>query len=464
MDSENPWVIRGIRVYDVTNWIPVHPGGEVALRAAGGNLEPFWKIFTIHQKEEVYDILEQYFIGVVDPLDLVDGQVPADAIEDPFKNDPCRDERLRQLTARPCNAETPGEELADYITPNELFYVRNHMWVPETPAEQHTLTIELLDGTETVYTMAELREKFKSYTITAVLQCSGNRRSHMTKATRKTNGLQWDVGAIGNAEWTGVKLRDVLKDAGLDVDEPDEDVKHAWFMGSEAYSASIPIEKAVDRRGDVLLAYEMNGEPLPRDHGYPLRVLVPGNVAARSVKWVNKITLAEEESWSQWQRRDYKCFGPNIGSKPDWDSAVSIQEMPVQSAVTSVTEVKCSAPVSQGDQKLQEAYGIEEDYVKVEGYAFSGGGRRIVRVDVSADNGHTWNQAELVDCDAGKGSKTWGWQRWRFGIPQRQCGRWFLVKAVDEVYNTQPDNFESHWNARGNLASGWHRVPFKEPA
>ena len=453
--ADNFWVIKGDRVYDITEWVPNHPGGEVILRAAGGNIDPYWKIFSIHQKQDVYDILEQYFIGIVDPQDLVDGKVPAEHIDDPFAHDPIRDKRLKILTAKPCNAETPKSELGTYITPNETFYIRHHLRVPEIKSEDHKLTVELSNGEEKVYSMDDLRTKFKQHTITSTLQCSGNRRADMTAGSRQTNGLQWGVGAIGNAEWTGISLRDVLEDAGLSVNDPPENVKHAQFMGSEAYGASIPIEKAIDQRGDVILAFEMNGKPLPRDHGHPLRVIVPGNVAARSVKWVNKITVSEEESASQWQRRDYKCFGPNEGSKPDWDSAPAIQEMPVQSAVTKLEDVKTD------DRKLLEVYGLEEDAVALEGYAFSGGGRKIVRVDVSADDGISWDQAELLPEDA-RGHKAWGWQRWKFIIPARLVGKKFAVKAVDEAYNTQPDSFEAHYNFRGNLASGWHRLPYEK--
>jgi sulfite oxidase len=458
-DAKEIWVVRGVRVYDVTEWLPNHPGGDVMLRAAGGSVDTYWKIFTIHKKQDVYDILEQYFIGELDPRDLVDGQIPSDDIEDPFVNDPKRNLNLCFHTERPCNAETPCSDLGTYITSNSSFYVRNHLWVPEASDESHKLTVELIDGTEKEYTIGELKSKFKEVKVTATLQCSGNRRKHMTEESRATNGLQWDVGAIGNAEWGGVRLRDVLADAGVPVDDvPDDDTKHAQFMGAEAYGASIPIEKAVDKRGDVILAYSMNGEPLPADHGYPLRVLVPGTVAARSVKWVNKITMSDEESWSQWQRKDYKCFGPNEGTNPDWDRARSIQEMPVQSAITSLHDI---SPHSPEDRKLVQVYGLEEDSIVVEGYAFSGGGREILRVDISADDGRTWNQADLLPADS-KGAKSWAWKRWRFALPKRQAGRWFVVKAVDEAYNTQPDSYEPTYNFRGNLTSAWHRVRYNK--
>ncbi|CZR54858.1 related to nitrate reductase [NADPH] [Phialocephala subalpina] len=450
--SSRPWVTRGNSVYDITDWIGVHPGGEVILRAAGGSIDVYWDIFSIHKKQDVYDILEQYKIGEIDEQDLVDGKLPKEAIDDPFLTDPKRCPELRTLTAKPCNAETPGKGLAEFLTPNKMFYVRNHMWVPVVEEGKHELTVELPDGEEKSYTLKELKERFPTHKVTATLQCAGNRRKDMTDNQSKvTNGLQWTAGAISTAEWEGVKLKDVLADAGLKPDSLPEDAKHAQFTGLEAYGASIPMSKAVDPHGDVLLAFRMNGEELPRDHGYPLRVIVPGNVAARSVKWLRKIVISDEESLSQWQRRDYKCFGPNV-SVPDWSKAKSIQEMPITSAITGISNP--SLPKDSKDGKP----------ISVEGYAYSGGGREIVRVDISTDGGKTWDQAELVD-DQMNGAKAWCWKRWRYSGLKRDSGKTsVLVKATDEAYNTQPESYDAIYNPRGNLATAWHRVEIDSKA
>ena len=447
-DAERPWVARGTSVYDITDWIGGHPGGDIILRAAGGSVEPYWNIFKFHQTQDVYDILEEYRIGSIDPQDLKNGEVLTDSIKDPFADDPTRDPRLQTLTDKPRNAETPASELSEFLTPNKLFYVRNHFWVPPLDEESHRLVVELGDGEEKSYTMADLKTKFKQFRVTATLQCSGNRRKHMNEGAHQTSGLPWGVGAIGNAEWSGPRLRDVLADAGLTLDDPPEYAKHTQFMAAEAYGASIPLHKAIDPCGDVLLACSMNGEPLPKDHGFPVRVLVPGHVAARSVKWVTRIVVSEAESTSQWQRKDYKCFGPNDDMKPNWDMAHSIQEMPVQSAITKVRNGSKS-----GDDEM----------VVIEGYAVSGGGRAIVRVDVSTNNGKTWDQA-TIDEGHRSGSKDWSWKRWRYTAPKNRVGPRLLVKAIDEAYNCQPDNFGPIYNLRGNLSTAWHRVPYDERA
>ena len=538
--SPEPWVTLGDKVYNITDWVAAHPGGDVILRAAGASIEPYWNIFTIHKSPYVREILQQYLIGFIDVADLgPDGLPAAETVEDPFVNDPIRDPRLITHTVKPRNAEPPNEELdREFRTPNELFYVRHHMWVPvveEAKADEHLLTIELPDGDTKQYTLEDLKTKFPTHRVTAVLQCSGNRRNDMTRHAGKTNGLQWGVGAISNAEWEGVRLSDILADAGLKVldataptrevppkdeaDAVDANTLHVQFTGLEAYGASIPLAKALDPRGDVLLAFGMNGETLPRDHGFPLRAVVPGHVAARSVKWLSKIVISDEESTSQWQRRDYKSFGPNEGANPDWDRAPAIQEMPVTSAITGVWVGDCvrrgrvpwlghpsnpqqsqqpqcktsqitdlaatsktvgftANPTTATPNPTTTAEPTPTEPIAVQGYAYSGGGRAIARVDVSLDGGKTWGQADLVtdrDDDPSRGNKSWAWQRWRFQgtLPappldtinegggerdgQKSCAT-VVVKATDDAYNTQPESHKGIYNVRGNLATAWHRV------
>ncbi|KAK3385422.1 Oxidoreductase, molybdopterin-binding domain-containing protein [Podospora didyma] len=542
-ESSSPWVIYEDKVYDISDWIAAHPGGDVILRAAGGSIEPYWDIFSIHKTPYVREILAQYLIGYISPEDLVAGRPPATSIEDPFASDPERDARLITHTARPRNAEPPNSELTrTFLTPNGLFYVRNHMWVPVVEQEEkHVLTVELPDGEARRYTLGELKTRFPVHKVTVALQCSGNRRNDMTRHAGKTNGLQWGVGAISNADWEGVRLSDVLADAGLKVADAatttvknitsaanasdtadDANALHVQFTGLEAYGSSIPLPKALDPRGDVLLAFNMNGAPLPRDHGFPLRAVVPGHVAARSVKWLSKIVVSDEESTSQWQRRDYKSFGPNEGANPDWDRAPAIQEMPITSAITGVWVGECirrgavpwtrDAAVGVDMAAVQQKVGFtpkppssspkEKDDppcpshtpaatpIAMEGYAYSGGGRSVSRVDVSLDGGATWDQASLLDDCADPsspchGNKAWAWRRWRYTgqlpvVPlpiasgetditttifgnsnsknkKKNCTT-LVVKATDEAYNAQPETHRGIYNVRGNLATAWHRV------
>ncbi|KAI1122011.1 Oxidoreductase, molybdopterin-binding domain-containing protein [Nemania abortiva] len=470
-NAERPWVIYEDKVYDITDWVAAHPGGEVILRAAGGCIEPYWDIFSIHKSQYVRDILAQYVVGQVHSDDLdTNGRPLQNAVEDPFVSDPKRDARLRRITEKPCNAETPGDELAEsFLTPNETFYVRNHMWVPvidEAEADRHNITIELPDGEVKTYSVGELKARFRQHSVTAVLQCSGNRRNDMTRLAKKTNGLQWTVGAISCAKWEGVRLRDVLADAGLSLAEPGEDARHVQFSGLEAYGASIPIEAAIDPRGDVLLAFKMNDQVLPRDHGFPVRVVVPGHVAARAVKWVNKIVVADEESTTTWQRKDYKCFGPNE-TKQDWDKYKSIQVMPITSAITR-TRLRPEDGETASRAKPEPRTSASGRVVQIEGYAYSGGGREIQRVDISLDGGATWDQAKLLDdTKQEKGSQTWCWKRWTYEgvLPEvkdvgGEAKTTFVVKATDDAYNTQPESHKSIYNLRGNLATAWHRVEF----
>ncbi|KAM5350603.1 hypothetical protein ACJ41O_007108 [Fusarium nematophilum] len=483
--SDHPWVIHDDKVYDITEWVGAHPGGDVILRAAGGSIDPYWDIFSIHKNNQfVYDILKQYQIGFVDSADLVGGRPAREEIEDPFADDPARHPALITMTDKPRNAETPPDAMtAEFLTPNDLFYVRNHMWVPTIPEnpDTHTLTVELPDGTTKEYTLGDLKSRFRPHKVTAVLQCSGNRRRHMNEGSgHKTNGLPWTAGAISNACWEGVLLSEVLSDAGFDLKSGmagESEAKHVQFSGLEAYGASIPIRKAIDPRGDVILAYAMNDQPLPRDHGFPLRAIVPGHVAARSVKWLNHIALSDEESTTQWQRRDYKCFGPNQ-THVDWDTAPAIQELPVQSAITTCRLGDWSKASSQDkDGKSKRTSAGQVKQASLTGYAYSGGGRSIIRVDLSFDNGKTWSQASILpDCTTNDGAQSpclghgsWAWRRWKYDgvVPLdafneasqggKRCAT-FVVKATDESYNTQPESHAATWNIRGNLATAWHRM------
>ncbi|XP_014248665.1 probable sulfite oxidase, mitochondrial [Cimex lectularius] len=443
------WVTFREGVYDITQFVDHHPGGDVILLAAGGSVEPFWLMYGVHKQEHILKILEQFRIGNLDPEE-------ADEVmknmEDPYSTDPKRHPALHPNSVKPFNAEPPPEILVgNFLTPQDLFYVRNHLPVPEINSETYELEIEGLGIQSKTFTLNELKELPK-HTITATVMCAGNRRSEMS-AIKPVKGLNWTHAAIGNATWSGPKLLDVLKSLGLD-DNPE--AQHVQFEGLDTdptntpYGASIPIEKVLDPRGDVILAYEMNGEPLSRDHGFPIRVVVPGIVGARNVKWLGRIILSKEESESHWQRNDYKGFSPST----DWDTvdftkSPAIQELPVVSAICI--------------PKNGESVKVDNNSIVVKGYAWSGGGRKIVRVDLTIDSGKTWHVANFEGQDNARHPYHWGWTLWTATIPVDNSSQNVEIwaKAVDSNYNTQPESFANTWNLRGVLGNAYHRIKIK---
>jgi len=271
---------------------------------------------------------------------------------------------------------------------------------------------------------------------------------------KAVRGMDWGGGAIGNAVWSGPRLRDVLVQAGYNEDTGGalHVVADGLDYGPDGtpYGASILIEKALDPRGDVILALQMNGETLPADHGFPVRLVAPGVVGARNVKWVGALTLSKEESYSHWQRKDYKGFNPSIDwHNVDWEDkyAKSIQNLPVQSMITEPLNGS-TVPVVDGKVKLR-------------GYAYSGGGSKVIRVDVTLDKGETWHTAELEQDDS-QLNRCWSWTLWEIEVPvpdgdtlSAQCC------AIDANYNRQPENIKNIWNLRGALSNAWHTINVK---
>jgi len=347
---------------------------------------------------------------------------------------------------KPFNAETPLHILAEnFYTPNEWFYVRNHLPTPDVTADDFELEITIDSNQPTdekVFTLSDLQNKFERVELTSAIQCGGNRRAEMNEI-KTINGLMWKGGAIGNAKWAGVRLSDILKDYDL------TGMKHVQFEGYDEgsdgspYGASIPIEKAMS--GDVILAYEMNGQDLPRDHGYPLRVVATGIVGARNVKWLKRIVLSPEESHSHWQRSDYKGFNPSIDSmaKADFSKSPSIQNMPV-------TSVICTSKLSQGQLELT-------------GYAWAGGGNRIIRVDLTTDQGNNWHEAVINEQTTDTEPKHFGWTLWSARIPVQDNQKTEVwCKAVDSNYNSQPESFKNIWNLRGVNSNAYHKIIVQE--
>jgi len=454
------WVTYKDGVYDITDFINSHPGGaEKILLAAGKGIDPFWRIYQQHiNRPSATRLLEPMRIGTLDPNDIE--PKPCDDDDDPFAMDPDRCPGLIFHNNKPCNAEIPPALIMDsWCTPNDLWFVRHHHPVPHIDGEKFRLLISG-DSTASIspisLSLTDLRERFPKGEVTTTIQCGGNRRVGMN-TIQETSGIPWGPGAISTAKFSGVKLRDVLMYSGLLTPERAQatGIKHVIFYGADDMQASVPIEKALSAYGDTLIAYEMNDETLPVEHGYPIRMIVPGHVGVRNVKWVQHIKVSKEEAEGQWQRGTaYKGFNSSVRSfsqyKPEQvEKIASIQEQPVNSVIMR--------PVK--DQQ------IELDSVLVSGYAYSGGGRGIVRVDVSIDDGKTWHVAELKEGSEQPLSQAWAWTFWEIDldIPEELVGKDFTVvcKATDSAYNVQPESPESIWNVRGLNNTSWDRVKVK---
>ncbi len=460
------WVTYNNSVYDITDFIEQHPGGsDKILLAAGLDIQPFWQLYRVHlQLKEPMELLEQYKIGELDPQDIKNQQNQERSLNDPYKDEPKdRLNLLKKHTDTPFNAETPTVLIDDFITPNELWFCRHHHPVPLIKdIDEFSLTLENDDNLD----LEKKKKKKKSYVLTTI-QCAGNRRSEYNQI-QKTQGLPWTNGAISTAVFAGIRLSDLIyQEYGLSYNDLldnkslQKNIKHVWFEGIDSpYDASIPIKKALDPLGDVIIAYEMNGVELPREHGYPLRVIVPGHLGARNVKWLSKIKLSLEESQSNWQRGiPYKGLPSNIKKidssiKKMAKNLVSVQELPVNSAFTKVLA------------------NFDDYTLELQGYAYSGGGRGIVRVDISIDNGKTWPyQADLrhPPTQDNLSGRKWAWSLFDLyiddlpkelilNLKKNKKQLTVTCKAVDTSYNQQPENIESIWNIRGILNNSWHRV------
>jgi sulfite oxidase len=420
------WVIRKDDVYDVSKFVESHPGGkDKIMLAAGQSIDPYWNAYRQHDNQNVQEILETMKIG-----EIIDYEPTTDI--DPYINDPIRDINLKFHSYKPCNAETPVQFIADNpLTPTDLWYIRNHHPVPDINKDDFFLSISG-KGVNKRLTVSDLK-KLKRTSLTTTIQCGGNRRDGYNDID-KTSGTPWDVGAISTAKWSGVLLSDIVK-------VHDKNAKHIQFESEDTLKASVPIEKL--RKKEVLIAYEMNGKPIPRDHGYPLRAIVPGYVGVRNVKWLSKITLSDQEAEGPWQRSiSYKVLPSDIkdASKIDSTKIPTMQEMPLQSAITNIRK--------------------ENDKYIVEGYAWTGSGDEITKVEISNDDGATWSSAGL-NKELNKNQKSWAWTIWKdeHVVSDNPC---FMCRAFDKSGKSQPDALDKKWNVRGLNNNTWHRKCYEE--
>ncbi|MEO1455970.1 MAG: sulfite oxidase [Pseudomonadota bacterium] len=345
---------------------------------------------------------------------------------------------LRLLNDRPVNAETPAHLLDDAITPTARHFIRNNGLPPEDmdPASWR-LTIDGMVDTPLELPIADMREQFDVVTMALVIECGGNGRWAFDPPAK---GNQWTTGAVACSEWTGVRLADVLKAAGVQ-----DGVVYTAHVGADTHlsgdpeklpiSRGLPIDKALS--DTVLIAFEMNGAPLHPMNGAPLRLVVPGWPGSCSQKWLTRIWLRDQvHDGPKMTGTSYRV--PNRPVAPGEEVAkedfVIIERMPVKSLITS-----------------PESGATAGQTLAVRGHAWSGD-RSVTGVDISTDFGATWQSAEL-DAPVNDGA----WQNWRAEVSFREAGYYEVwARATDDSGEMQP--FAIDWNPKGYLNNTMHRV------
>ncbi|KAK5747220.1 hypothetical protein LTR17_000355 [Elasticomyces elasticus] len=356
---------------------------------------------------------------------------------------------MPELPDEPLNREPAIQDLiASFITPVKEGYDRNHGMLPELDGSSHRVKVEGAVKKVLELSILDLQNNFEQYNVVCALQCAGNRRHTMRVKIKEVQGIDWMDAAVMNCKWTGPKLKDVLERAGVSLAQNAE--AHVAFACNATlcqedtwYGASIPLSRALRDDADVLLALKMNDEPLTKEHGFPVRVVTPGIAGARAVKWLDCVTVQTQESSNFYQQHDYKVLPPEAtdaeSASKFWGVTPAVQEMPVNSTISNVEE---------GGTLERDADG----FVTISGYALpSGDDGPITKVEVSADGGEGWVQAELLH---GEGEGKWSWKLWTCRLDFPAGGkRTFYSRATDAAGNTQPQR--SQWNLRGVCYNGY---------
>jgi sulfite oxidase len=342
----------------------------------------------------------------------------------------------------PYNAEPPPAVLAGSdITPIDAFYARNHGRFPDTAPQQWQLAISGRVERPLTLTYERLITEFDQHDVVATLACAGNRRAEMLRVRPIPGKEPWAHGAISTAEWRGVRLADVLAAAGAHHDDGLHVAFQALDIAQEArpvqpYGSSIPLSKAMSP--EVLLAWQMNSEPLPRAHGGPVRVVVPGYIGARSVKWVTAVTVQAGPSENYFQSLDYRILPPDA----DADTVGAGEGIALSSLA-----LNCDILDPTDDDR------VPRGQLTIRGYGIAGDGRSVERVDVSLDEGLTWRQADLH-----RAPSKWSWRPWSLTVDVPAGPLSITARAWDDTGAAQPESAASLWNPRGYGNNAWARV------
>ena len=340
---------------------------------------------------------------------------------------PGKDARLVARSVRPPDYETPVALLDNFLTPNDVFYVRCHMPVPAQLDEAAwKLAVGGEVGVPLSLSVAEL-EQMPSASVTVTLECAGNGRVFFDPPVA---GIQWRKGAVGTSKWTGVRLADLLKRAGAK-----SGMTHVHASGADRpmgtqppFVRQVPMAKAL--APDTLVAYAMNDQPIPTAHGFPLRLVVPGWEGAYAIKWLNTLTVAAKEQDGFWVQTGYRYPTKRVapGSAVDAKDMAPLTGLVVKSLITRPLDGAVVPPGA----------------VTVAGFAWAGD-RDIAKVDVSVDAGATWQPAKLT----GQAVK-YAWRRFEFTFTATtQDTHTILSRATDSGGAVQP--VVPAWNPSGYL-------------
>ncbi|EIW58264.1 uncharacterized protein TRAVEDRAFT_47429 [Trametes versicolor FP-101664 SS1] len=391
-----------------------------------------------------------------DALQQLESRLSIDDQSTPDSWIPRSAELLRLTGKHPLNAEANLSRLfeAGMITPTKLHYVRSHGSVPQLMWETHTLSV-FSDPPQIIaqpkdWSMDELSSgNLKVVEMPITFGCDGNRRKEMNMI-KKTSAFHWSAASMSTCLWRGVLVRDVLLACGLQ-DQPDEERWYLNFAGADEpsegpYETSIPLMHAMNPANDVMLAFGMNGRVLHPDHGYPLRLIIPGYVGGRQVKWLKKIWVTKEPNRSHYHIWDNRVVPTFIDSRDHpyanvffHHESTACWEQALQSAIVKPAHDEC-IPLS-GKGSLDATYLFE-------GYAYGGGGDRVERVELSLDGGKTWKYCfrRFTDSPLRHGEKYWAWIFWSCEVKVQELVDAYeiIVRAQDSRKNYQPENIS--WN------------------
>jgi sulfite oxidase len=349
------------------------------------------------------------------------------------------------LNDKPWNIETPVHLLDDKITPADKMYVRNNGNAPEnTDTSKWTLTIE---GESVIkpltISLKDLRTRYKPYTYQLVLECGGNGRAEFSPTTK---GNQFTHGAVSCAKWTGVRLKDILQEAGIKSDAVyigyyGKDTHLSGSFDKTVISRGVPIRKAME--DETLIAWQMNGKDIPLQHGFPLRLVVGGWPASVSGKWLHKIVVRNKvHDGEKMESPSYRvpCDPVAPGEKVSADKMCIIESMPVKSIITY--------PKTGGILKNRNT-------LEIRGHAWSGD-KKINKVEYSIDFGNNWHAAN-VDAPVNLNA----WQHWTAAVSFPKKGYYEIwARATDSAGATQPMVVPG-WNPKGYLNNASHRIAIK---